>query len=87
MFLGAVKTLLLIIGIILLVLSIFMISDYYGLIRKIQNWWQEVLCYFNGALGSAEFQNLGPLIAAIILAILGLICIRIALSIQKKAQQ
>jgi hypothetical protein len=87
MFLGAVKAVLLIIGIIFLAVAIFILADYYGLVRKIQSWWADVMCYFSDVLSSQEFSNLGPLIAAIILALIGIICVRIALSIQRKAQQ
>jgi hypothetical protein len=87
MFLSAVKAILLIIGIILLVLALIMIADYFGLIRRLQSWWADVLCYFDGVLSSVEFQSIGPLFAAIVLAIIGLICIKLALSIQRKAQE
>ena len=84
MFNNAVRVVLIVCGTILVVIATFVIADYYGFVRWLQSWWNDLLCYFAATFTSDQFQELGPLVSAIVLTIAGLLLIRLGLSMQKK---
>lgn len=84
MFLNIVKIIAVLMALFLILLGCYLVAQYFGLISKLWNWWSDFKCYFTNTLMNVESASPGLLLIAIVLIILGLICLRLGLSIQRK---
>lgn len=84
MLFNALRAILLICGVTIVVIATLLAADHLGVVRVLGRWWNDLLCYIASAFASDQFQELSPLIIAILLLIAGITCIKIALSMQRK---